>query len=242
MSAPSATIQGSAASTDETAASQLGPLLDLLSKYLVDETEVDFEQLSGVQTADIVRLFLLASTLQAGLVVPETPSNHSLNRAYILRGQLKLTNVERDYLFASMIREGNHNVPGWYWVKEDTAEAIAQRLRGLATSDPEPDAREASIKRLLAQRRAGTSSPDADGQFMSTVLQDQEESVQRVALDYVAAFGSSRILEELSALKNRRPSLAKTVDQAIGSIVVREDVPIQPVNATVSASISAGVR
>ena len=123
-------------------------------------------QLLALGGVDLVRIHLLGASLMYEGVSQDILSNHAANLVYRHREALgTLTDAERRLALSSLLREGNQNVPGWYWVRDMSDERVSQWLEDVAMIHPDEDVRMSTLNLL-------SSRPDLSGMTRTNELVD----------------------------------------------------------------------
>ena len=147
-------------------------------------------QLLALKDFDLVRLHLLGASLLYESVSQDILSNHAANLVYRYRDALgALTDAEERLALASLLREGNSYVPGWYWVRDMSDEKVAQLLENIAMLHPDEEVRTSTLNLL-------SSRPDLPGitrtnDLVSAALSQPSDEMCTAALDYAARYGDS---------------------------------------------------
>ena len=180
-------------------------------------------QLLALKDFDLVRLHLLGASLLFESVSPEILSNHAANRVYRYRDALgTLTDAEERLGLASLLREGNSYVPGWYWVRDMSDEKVAQLLENIAMVHPDEEVRTSTLD-LLSSRPA-LPGMTRTNDLVSAALDQPSDKVRTAALDYAARYGDSATVD---IIETRISEFAEALEQkaraTIGRILRRQD-------------------
>ena len=180
-------------------------------------------QLLALGDVDLVRLHLLGASLMYEGVSQDILSNHAANLVYRHRNALgTLTGVERRLALSSLLREGNQNIPGWYWVRNMSDEKMAQLLENIAMVHPDEDVRTSTLN-LLSSRPDLPDITRTDGLVDAALCQPSDE-MRTAALDYAARYGDSGTADIIvSRIKDRPEAFKKKAIVAIGRILARQD-------------------
>jgi hypothetical protein len=105
----------------------------------------------------IARAHLAASTALALVRSSEPLGVHELNGLYRDRVSVVPSETERTYLLRAVVANiGAANAPGWYWLRDESAEGIRTRISALALNESDSNAAREAIK-LLINSEAGPS-------------------------------------------------------------------------------------
>ena len=130
-------------------------------------------------------------------------SNHAANLIYRYRDECEVTiEWEHSLLVASMLREGNENIPGWYWLKGMDPRVIGQTFMRLVTTSADEELRASTLK-MLAERPPLGNSSDEHEQFILACL--ESESDRRAVLPYARRFGGRGTMDRLVQLIETMP-------------------------------------
>ena len=150
-------------------------------------------------------------------------SNHAANLVYRHRDAIgTLTDAERQLALASLLREGNSYVPGWYWVRDMSDEKVAQLLENIAMVHPDEEVRTSTLNLL-------SSRPDLPGMtrtndLVSAALDQPSDEVRTAALDYAARYGDSATADIIdSRISDMPEALERKARVTIGRIRTRQD-------------------
>ena len=180
-------------------------------------------RLFALGDVDLVRLHLLGASLMYEGVIQDILSNHAANLVYRHRNALgTLTGVERRLALSSLLREGNQNVPGWYWVRNMSDEKMAQLLENIAMVHPDEDVRTSTLN-LLSSRPDLPGITRTDG-LVDAALCQPSDKMHTAALDYAARYGDSGTADIIvSRIKDRPEAFKQKAIVAIGRILARQD-------------------
>ena len=180
-------------------------------------------QLLALGDVDLVRLHLLGASLMYEGVSQDILSNHAANLVYRHRNALgTLTGVERRLALSSLLREGNQNVPGWYWVRDMSDERVSQWLEDVAMVHPDEDVRMSTLNLL-------SSRPDLPGMTRTNELVDAalcqpSDEMRTAALTYADRFGDSGTADIIvSRIRDIPETLKQKAIVAIDRILARQD-------------------
>ena len=180
-------------------------------------------QLLALNDFDLIRLHLFGVSLLYESVGQDVLSNHAANLVYRYRDALgALTDAEERLGLASLLREGNNYVPGWYWVRDMSDEIVAQLLENIAMVHPDEEVRTSTLK-LLASR------PDLPGMartndLVSTALDQPSDEMRTAALDYAARYGDSATVDIIDTRISGLPeALEAKARVTISRILGRQD-------------------
>ena len=180
-------------------------------------------QLVALGDVDLVRLHLLGASLMYEGVSQDILSNHAANLVYRHRNALgTLTGVERRLALSSLLREGNQNVPGWYWVRDMSDERVSQWLEDVAMVHPDEDVRMSTLNLL-------SSRPDLPGMTRTNELVDAalcqpSDEMRTAALTYADRFGDSGTADIIvSRIRDIPETFKREAIVAIGRILARQD-------------------
>ena len=180
-------------------------------------------QLLALGDVDLVRLHLLGASLMYEGVSQDILSNHAANLVYRYRDALgTLTGAERRLALASLLREGNRNVPGWYWARGMSDEGVSQWLEAVAMVHPDEDVRMSTLNLLF-------SRPDLPGmtrtnELVDAALGQPSDEMRTAALNYADRFGDSGTADIIvSRIRDMPEALKQKAIVAIGRILARQD-------------------
>ena len=180
-------------------------------------------RLVALEDVDLVRLHLLGASLMYEGVSQDILSNHAANLVYRHRDALgTLTGVERRLTLSSLLREGNQNVPGWYWVRDMSDERVSQWLEDVAMVHPDENVRISILNLLSAQ-------PDLPGmtrtnELVGAALSQPSDEMRTAALNYADRFGYSGTADIIVGRIGDMPeALKQKAIVAIGRILARQD-------------------
>ena len=180
-------------------------------------------QLLALGDVDLVRLHLLGASLMYEGVSQDILSNHAANLVYRYRDALgTLTGAERRLALASLLREGNRNVPGWYWVRDMSDERVSQWLEDISMVHPDEDVRMSTLNLL-------SSRPDLPGmtrtnELVGAALGQLSDEMRTAALNYADRFGDSGTADIIvSRIGDMPEALKQKAIVAIGRILARQD-------------------
>ena len=126
---------------------------------------------------------------------------------------------EHSLLIASMLKEGNENIPGWYWLKGLEPRVVGQTLMRLVTTSADAELR-ASILKMLTERPALGNSSDEHEQLIMACL--ESESDRPAMLPYARRFGDQGTIEWLPQLIETMPNdEVATLKDVVDTIVCR---------------------
>ncbi len=174
-------------------------------------------QLLTLKDFDLVRLHLLGAALLYESVSQDTLSNHTANLVYRYRESLgALTEAEERLGLASLLREGNSYVPGWYWVKDMSDKKMAQLLENIAMVHPDDEVRTSTLNLL-------SSRPDLPGMtrtddLVSSALDQPSDDVRTATLDYASRYGDSTTADIIA---NRISDMSEPLAQKARTTIER---------------------
>ena len=180
-------------------------------------------QLLDLGDADLVRLHLLGASLMYVGVSQDILSNHAVNLVYRHRDALgTLTGAERRLALASLLREGNSYVPGWYWVRDISDEKVAQLLENIAMVHPDEEVRTSTL--TLLSSRPALPSMTRTNDLISAALDQPSDEMRTAALNYADRFGDSGTADIIvSRIKDMPEAFKREAIVAIGRILARQD-------------------
>ena len=180
-------------------------------------------RLCALAEADVVRLHLLSAAVMYETVSSDTLSNHAANLVYRHREALgTLSSAERRFVLASLLREGNRNVPGWYWIASVPDEDVADWLGIVVVEHADQEVRTSTL-RLLSSRPylQGMTRTKA---LLAAVLDEPSDEIQKAGLDYADRFGDAATADIIKGrLADMPEAIARQANLAIGRILARQD-------------------
>ena len=180
-------------------------------------------QLLALNNFDLVRLHLLGASLLYESVGQDVLSYHTANLVYRYRDALgTLTDAEERLGLASLLRDGNRYVPGWYWVRNMPSEEVAQLLENIVMVHPDEDVRTSTLK-LLSSRPA-LPGMTRTNDLVSAGLDQFSDEVRTAALDYAARYGDWATVDIIDTRICELPEpLERKARVTIERILRRED-------------------
>ena len=177
---------------------ELRRVSEVLQEAVAEASTDQFQdKVTALGGGGIARLYLLAAAMAYPTTL-EVLSNHAANLIYRHRDECEVTiKWERSLLVASMLREGNENIPGWYWLKDLNPRVIGQTFMRLVTTSAD-DGLRASILKMLAERPTLGNSSDEHEQLILACLEG--ESDRHAVLPYARRFGGRGTMERLIQL------------------------------------------
>ena len=184
-------------------------------------------RLFAIGDADVVRLQFLGAAVVYETLSHDILSNHAANLVYKHRGALgTLSGAERRLVLASLLREGNRYVPGWYWVTDVANGGVPSLLGTLAVEHPDPKVRTSTMQML-------SSRPYLQGitrtqVLVASVLDQPSEEIRKAGLDYADRFGDAETAE---VIKSRLPEMPDELARLANLVVDRIVARLDPVSA-----------
>ena len=174
------------------------------------------DKVTALGGGGIARLYLLAAAMAYPTTL-EVLSNHAANLIYRHRDECEVTiEWEHSLLVASMLREGNENIPGWYWLKGLDPPVVGRTFMRLVTTSADEELR-ASILKMLAERPPLGNSNDEHEQLIFACL--KSEGDRRAVLPYARRFGGQgtmeRLVQLIETMRDDEGSKLKEVADAI---------------------------
>ena len=180
-------------------------------------------QLLALKDFDLVRLHFLGASLLYESVSLEILSNHAANRVYRYRDALGgLTDAEKRLGLASLLREGNSYVPGWYWVRNMSDEKVAQLLENIAMVHPDEEVQTSTLN-LLSSRPA-LPGMTRTNDLIGAALDQPSDKIRTAALNYAARYGDSATVEIIDSRISELPeALERQARVTIERVLRRQD-------------------
>ena len=180
-------------------------------------------QLSALDDFDLVRLHLFGASLLYESVSQDILSNHTANRVYRYRDALgALTDAEERLGLASLLREGNSYVPGWYWVRDMPDEKVAQLLENIAMVHPDEEVRMSTLN--LLSSRPDLPAMTRTNDLVSAAFDQPSDEMRTAALDYAARYGDSATVDIIYTRISELPeALERKARVTIGRVLRRQD-------------------
>ena len=172
---------------------------------------------------DLVRLHLLGVSLLYESVRQDVLSNHAANLVYRYRDALgALTDAEERLALASLLREGNSYVPGWYWVRDMSDEMVSQLLENIAIVHPDEELRTSTLK--LLSSRPNLPGMVRTNDLVGAALDQPSDDMRTAALDYAARYGDSATVDLIDTRISELPeALEPKASATIRRILGRQD-------------------
>ena len=180
-------------------------------------------QLLALGDVDLVRLHLLGASLMYEGVSQDILSNHAANLVYRHRDAFgTLTGAEARLVLASLLREGNGNVPGWYWVRDMSDEMVAQWLETVAMVHQDEEVRTSTIN--LLSSRPIIPGMTRTKELVEATLDQPSDEMRTAALNYAGHYGDSGTVDIIdSRIKDMPEALERKAIVAIAQILTRQD-------------------
>ena len=180
-------------------------------------------QLLALGDVDLVRLHLLGASLMYEGISQDILSNHAANLVYRYRDAFEtLTGAEVRLVLGSLLREGNKNVPGWYWVKDMSDEMVAQWLENVAMVHQDEEVRTATIN--LLSSRPSIPGMTRTKELVGAALDQPSDEMRTAALNYARHHGDCGTIDIIdSRIKNMPEALEQKAIVAIAQILTRQD-------------------
>ena len=180
-------------------------------------------QLLDLGDVDLVRLNLLGASLMYEGVSQDILSNHAANLVFRHRDALgTLMDAERRLVLASLLREGNRNVPGWYWVRDMPDERVAQWLEDVVMLHPDEEVRTSTLN--LLSSRPTLPSMTRTNELVGAALGQPSDKMRTAALNYADRFGDSGTADIIdSRIKDMPEALERKAIVAIERILTRQN-------------------
>ena len=188
----------------------------------LDSAQFD-AQLLALGDVDLVRLHLLGAALMYEAVSQDILSNHAANLVYRHRDALgTLTGAERRLALASLLREGNRNVPGWYWAGGMSDERVAQWLGAVAMDHPDEEVRTSTLN--LLSSRPYLPGMTRTNELVGAALDQPSDGIRTAALNYADRFGDNETADIIdSRVRDMPEELERKALVAIERILTRQD-------------------
>ena len=205
---------------DQPLPKQLKELSGSLSKAFETGSQVFFANDGSLLSEfEVIRLFLLTSTLIARRHTGEVLGTHEINLLYKHRKQLETASSETHQLFRTIVEDSADVKPGWYWFRDVTGEKIAYVLVSIADRDSSDRAKVRALELLTASQ----ASIPRD-LWPALPFYDDSAMVQEHAFDYVGAIGDETALEFLERIADPDdPKLTSLTKDARLQILARLD-------------------
>ena len=180
-------------------------------------------QLLALGDVDLVRLHLLGASLMYEGVSQDILSNHAANLVFRHREALgTLMGAERRLALASLLRGGNRNIPGWYWVKDMPDERVAQWLEDVVMVHPDEEVRTSTLN--LLSSRPTLPGMTRTNELVGAALDQLSDEMRTAALNYADRFGDSGTADIIdSRIKDMPEALERKAIVAIGRILTKQD-------------------
>lgn len=168
------------------------------------------ETLYGLDQFQIVRGYLLTTTLMSSLSPSTTLGSQETNQLYAYREKLAASPQERLLLFRAILKDDNDVIPGWYWLWWLEDELMRDALFERALDDLTPSIRVRAWEMLTATKLAPPVDEEARLEMISRGLSDSYELARRAVATYLGAVGGEKDLQILeAALKDDRSTLVR---------------------------------
>lgn len=165
----------------------------MLSEFASRHGVEIFEMGDGLTDFDIVRLFLLTSTLISRKYTNVVMGVHEINLLYKDRGKLDAAFSEKIEILRSMIGRSNDTTPGWFWLQDQADEGlIFDLLFKLSIDDVDGDVRSGALELLTLARFKMPRE-----WWPSLPLRHESHNVRAKAFHYLAQVGDGATVEFL---------------------------------------------
>jgi HEAT repeat protein len=186
---------------------QLAELADSF-RQVVKNGELEFsrQEQNVIGEFDVARISLLAATWMSQRQTGETLGTHEVNLLYKYRDQLETTPTEEAQLFRTIVGSNSDVLPGWFWFRELTEEALTTRLLWVAHQDSSAEVRTRTIKLM---RTARIELPKS--LWPALPLDDDSELVRNEVYEYLGSIGDEAtaiLLADLASKQNGESSPA----------------------------------
>ena len=180
-------------------------------------------QLLALGDVDLVRLHLIGASLMYEGIRQDILSNHAANLVYRHRDAFEtLTGAEARLVLASLLREGNRNVPGWYWVKDVSDEVVALWLETVALVHSDEEVRTSTLN--LLSSRPHIPGMTRTKELVGAILDQPSDEMRTATLNYAGHYGDSGIVDIIdSRIKDLPGALERKAIVAIAQILMRQD-------------------
>jgi HEAT repeat protein len=190
-------IEVTSTGSDETKISQQLLRISSIVSQVVRSDNLEFsrDETKLLQEFDVVRLFLLSATWMSRRYTGDVFGPHEMNLLYKHREQLEPTVIELSQLLRTLVGQGYDLIPGWFWFRELSSEAVTNWLLTLANQDSSDNVRTQALTLLVNAK----IRPAAD--VLSRLpLQDESLRVRSQAYEYLVREGDESALSLFEAL------------------------------------------
>lgn len=187
-------VLGGPATEDAASKRQLQDVFAQAEAVLAD----DDDAVSRLAEETLTRLYLVGASWLGFTRTGEGLSVHALNLVYKHRAIIDPSPIERQMLSLSLVlHHGAENAPGWYWLREFSAEEQEEAVADIAWSHSDPTSRVAALELMT---KAKLELPDEDVRHLMLRPALAIPEVAPAALRYVASIGGATEIELLDEL------------------------------------------
>jgi hypothetical protein len=149
---------------------------------------------------------------------------HEANLLYLHRQELKPTDPERRLLLSTVVADSGTVIPGWYWFRQEDAEATKRNLLHLAAFWHDEDVRTAAA-RLLTETNLQPDIKNLPREtVVSRILRESSPEARGAKIDYLARVGCRADLPALDRLlEDPSPQVRTKAEQAHAIILARDN-------------------
>lgn len=144
---------------------------------------------------NIVRLYLISSTLMFHGYPDELLGTHEINNLYLYKDKLEMVPLERLLIMRTIIGGPDDVIPGWYWYKDIELDNIYFVLFDLVVNDKNIQVRMSAINLLRETKVRPKNVWYGDSNPIELLLKDNDSTLKPLILSYLAELGNDEDLE-----------------------------------------------